>query len=353
MCIIFFPSLSGSSFAGRVIGFSAAAATLLQFTVQNFLYADTVFTVSILLCLCALILTAVLLRRTLPRTSPAPQGNKPQARRGEAAVLIAAVFIMSLVIGLNDGIITALHAQGQMDIASYPRLFYALGLVFAGFIADYKKRRYMPLATVCTMLFSTVAVFFLSNPAMYELNSMLMYFYSGFYMLYFTVSFIDLAPGTGAPELWAGMGRVLRGFATACIALPSVRMFSAWGDMPILLLSCTFSAAVLILLSLSGHLVITRYPEPPQSTVCTERFRISDEERLKAFSEKYALTPRESEVVAHITSGGQNLQKTAEEMYLSRRTLQRYLTSVYIKTGTKSRVMLVRLYLGSTDENSL
>lgn len=335
-------ALKSSKASGRIFGLSAAAATLLQFVMQNLLVTDAAFIISIVISVGILLIFIFRPIFAEPLQTDFRREENNKRLRSDLVLLIAVVFMMSLVVGLNDGIITALHAKGKVNTASYSRLFYALGLILAGFIADCKKRKYMALATVCTMLFSTVAIFFLSNPAMYELNSMLMYFYSGFYVIFLSLSFVDLAPKTKAPDLWAGMGRIVRGAAIALSALPSVWLFNSHGDMPVLLLSCALSAAVLLLLALSGRLFVNKADETKKDAPAP---LLSEEEKLRNFSQKYSLTPRESEVVAHIVSDTKSIQETAEEMYLSRRTLQRYLTSVYKKTNTKSRIMLIHLYL--------
>lgn len=332
--------LSGSESVGKIIGISAAAATVLQFAVQNLFITDTVFIVSIGLSLGVLILCIIKPSKDWVFENALPYDSKPELNRSHVTVLIAAVFIMSLVIGLNDGIITSLHAQKQMNIASWSRLFYALGLVIAGVAADLKKRRYLALTTVCTMLFSTVAIFFLSKPSMYVFNSVLMYFYSGFYVMYLTVTFTDLAPKTSMPTLWAGMGRIVRGVATSVIVIPAMWMFNSFGDTPILIMSCALCAAVLILLSVSGMLLPAKpgvkgsKTDDPSSVL-----QITAEQRLELFSARYSLTPRETEVLNHITSESKSIQEIADEMYVSRRTLQRYITSIYEKTETKSRIM--------------
>ena len=38
------------------------------------------------------------------------------------------------------------------------------------------------------------------------------------------------------------------------------------------------------------------------------------------------------------------LQAIADRLYVSRRTLERYVSAIYEKTGTKSRIGLVSLY---------
>ena len=84
--------------------------------------------------------------------------------------------------------------KNHYDIYGGVRLFYALGLILAGFLADIKERKYLPLSTVCTILLSSVCMFFLSDEVSYFAGTALMYLYSGFYVIFFTVMFLDFAP---------------------------------------------------------------------------------------------------------------------------------------------------------------
>ena len=74
---------------------------------------------------------------------------------------------MSLVAGMIDSVLTAFNAEKSYDIYGGVRLFYALGLILAGFLADIKERKYLPLSTVCTILLSSVCMFFLSDEVSY------------------------------------------------------------------------------------------------------------------------------------------------------------------------------------------
>ena len=119
---------------------------------------------------------------------------------------------MSLVAGMIDSVLTAFNAEKSYDIYGGVRLFYALGLILAGVLADIRERKYLPLSTVCTILLSSVCMFFLSDKVSYFAGTALMYLYSGFYVIFLTVMFLDFAPKSGRPELWAGMGRIVRSF---------------------------------------------------------------------------------------------------------------------------------------------
>ena len=162
--------------------------------------------------------------------NPQPYSSDYSYDRRYAVILIAAVVLMSLVSGMIDSVLTAFNAEKAYAIYSGVRLFYALGLILAGIIADIRERVYLPLATVCAILLSSVCMFFLSEEVSYFAGTALMYLYSGFYVIFFTVMFLDFAPKSGCPELWAGMGRIVRSLTVAATVLPALRIYDALGS---------------------------------------------------------------------------------------------------------------------------
>ena len=151
--------------------------------------------------------------------NPLPYSSDNQRGKKTAAALIVAVVLMSLVAGMIDSVLTAFNAEKAYNVYSGVRLFYALGLILAGLIADIRERIYLPLATVCAILLSSVCMFFLSEEVSYFAGTALMYLYSGFYVIFFTVMFLDFAPKSRCPELWAGMGRIVRSLTVAATVL--------------------------------------------------------------------------------------------------------------------------------------
>ena len=57
-----------------------------------------------------------------------------------------------------------------------------------------------------------------------------------------------------------------------------------------------------------------------------------------------SFTEREAEVFNCLVNTEDNVQTIAESLYVSRRTLERYISAIYEKTGVKSRVGLLNLY---------
>lgn len=336
-----------SRYTGRIIGISMGTAIVLQFVVQNLTPESVSFAVSIYLSV-AFVMYFILwapkdwiLENPLPYSSVGRKDYKP------TVAMIVAVVLMSLVVGMIDSVLTSFNAQKAYDVYSGVRLFYAVGLILAGLIADIGKRKYLPVATVCTILLSTVCMFFLSEEISYFAGTALMYLYSGFYVMFFTVMFLDFAPKSKCPELWAGMGRIVRSFTVAVTILPAFKIYDIAGNIALAVISCLVSICILlVLLPYIGRAVT----DSEQSESVSGQMDMSPQERLKLYAQHCALTPRETEVLEMLLTTEKDLQEIADKLYISRRMVQRYVSSIYEKTETKTRIGLFKSYMDFTSD---
>lgn len=67
-------------------------------------------------------------------------------------------------------------------------------------------------------------------------------------------------------------------------------------------------------------------------------------EKLLRISDEFSFTERETEVFASLVGTEDSIQTIAENLYISKRTLERYISAIYEKTGVKSRVGLINIY---------
>lgn len=346
-CVYYNTSMffAGSRYTGRIIGIGMGAAIFLQFVVQRLMPHTITFMGSILLSVAFVMYFVIRAPKDWILENPLPYSSDSRRSHKEAVSLIAAIVLMSLVAGMIDSVLTAFNAQKTYDIYSGVRLFYALGLILAGFIADIGERKYLPLATVCAILFSSVCMFFLSDEVSYFAGTALMYVYSGFYVIFFTVMFLDFAPKSACPELWAGMGRIVRSLTVAATALPAIKVFDAAGGTALAVGSCLLSIGVLLVLLPHIGYAVTGAEKSKESPKQEE---VSPQERLKLYAERRSLTPRETEVVEKLLMTEDGIQEIADSLYISRRMLQRYISSIYEKTETKTRLGLFHSYMDFT-----
>ncbi len=334
---------AGSRYTGRVIGVGMGAAILLQFVVQELAAQSLVFIASLLLSVAFMMYFIIRAPKDWILENPLPYSSEKRGDAKTMAALIAAVVLMSLVSGMIDSVLTAFHAEQACDVYSGVRLFYAFGLALAGFLADFRERRCFPLATVCAMLLSSICMFFLSEEVGYFAGTALMYLYSGFYVLFFTVMFLDFAPKSGRPELWAGMGRILRSFTVAATVLPALFLYDVLGSAALAAGSCLASIGILLVLlpHIGGAVAV---PERDSEESAGQR-ELSPQERLERYARRCSLTPRETEVLEKLLTTDDDLQGIADNLFISRRMVQRYVTSIYEKTETKSRLGLLQSFM--------
>lgn len=265
--------------------------------------------------------------------------SAPPSRR-TLALVTAGTAILSIVVGLNEDIVTRLYATGALDVTSWPRLCYLAGLLLAGFLADIRKRAFMPVITLCVLMLSNMAIFFLSDPRHYQLNLSILYFYSGFYVVYFTVLFLDLAPGTRWPLLWAGMGRLCRSLCVGAFFLCPSDLFGLLGQEYSIVLNTLLLAGVCAIFFWSGQLRDhgAARSAPP----------LRQAQAIGLFAQKHALTHRETDVLRAVLASSDPLGNIAVCLGISERVMQRHLTSIYAKCGVSGRLELVTAFFGQT-----
>ena len=142
------------------------------------------------------------------------------------------------------------------------------------------------------------------------------------------------------PELWAGMGRAVNNITAAVIA-----------NLVLTLLSSDSSIAVIVLvlfLFVAVSIVAAAYTFQKKAfmeqLITDESDAVSEKEKLRKLSEVFSFTERETEVFGCLVNTEDSVQVIAESLYVSRRTLERYISAIYEKTGVKSRVGLLNLY---------
>lgn len=192
----------------------------------------------------------------------------------------------------------------------------------------------------CVMVFSTICIFLmkLSGPLLASL--IVFYLSTGFFAVFFTTTFMDLSQYMKMPELWAGMGRALNNITAAIIANPILWILSSDNYLASLILMLLLFIAVSVITAVCTTRKIALLREIKKK-IDEDK---SEEKKLKVITAEYSLTNREAEVLLQLVSTEDNIQTIAENLFISRRTLERYITSIYEKTNIKSRIGLVNLY---------
>ena len=318
------------------LGISSMFGIILQYITQNIGLSNNGYLIVIELVLIFIVLLSLHNKSDNSPNESVKMSNITISVR--TWVYIVSVGIMSIILGFQDSIIVIKNANGELELFSYVRLFYAIGLLVAGIIANIRNRVYLPLASGCAMTLSVLAMSFSRDTnTLFNVSMGIMYFYCGFYVMFMTVMFMELGLRRNNPNLYAGLGRVVRSITTCIVVLVTTVLSNYFGENIYTILSCILIIGLLVFMALSGILVPERLSETETMILSNE---IQLEEKLKEIYTRYRFTPKEIETFEKLVTTEMGVQEIANEMGISRRVLQRHISSIYEKTETKTRIGL-------------
>ncbi|MGN0339414.1 MAG: LuxR C-terminal-related transcriptional regulator [Lachnospira sp.] len=387
--------LKNDRYLARTVGVSYMLGILLQFANNNLVNSDTIEAVLLsafmLVLICLLSITWQERNPEIPAYDSSGinctyagngiSGNnglpdsKDTSHRLKALVpgllMVLLIVLMTCIFSTLDNAVTLEHAAGTMDIGQWPRILLALSGLAAGFIYDFKDRKYMFLSMYCVMILSTLCIAVPMLGGSFLTGLVMFYISAGFFAVFFTTSFMELACYMNTPELWAGLGRAVNNITAALIANASLKLLSSGNGIAIIVMVLVLFVAVILVAAaynsridiIKGKSVDLLYSCSLQSgsldsgtlnsntldSVNLEAAAASSgetdkESRLHELSELYSFTPREAEVFGCLVNTDDNLQTIADNLFISKRTLERYISGIYKKTEVKSRAALVRLF---------
>ena len=307
--------------------------------------------------------------------APSASGALPQL-----VLLIFLVIFMTCIFSTLDNTVTLGHADGTMDIGQWPRVLLACSGLAAGFLFDLHNRRFMNLIMYCIMMLSTLSVAILQLGGSFLIGLIVFYLSSGFFVVFFTTSFLALSEDTRCPRLWAGMGRAVNNAGAALVSNLSLSLIASNSSITLIITALVLFATVSILIAAYSMLNapgvqtetggtmthkmqatceanaihntkaalgndssastvsdISSDPDYPQNTPNADPF--------STFSTAFSLTDREQSVFDQLVNTEKSIQEIADSLFISRRTCQRYITSIYEKVGAKSRMGLYQSYI--------
>ena len=231
----------------------------------------------------------------------------------------------------------------------------------AGMLYDIRESRYMHMVMYCVMMLSTICMMSMMLGMPFIVGLVVFYLSAGFFSVYFTAGFMEIAPEMKHPGCWAGMGRAVNNFCALITVFITTRFEMENGYYMMI-------AAVVLFVVISILLFLYQSPvkekksgeqeEQPLSVgntdenisgtaddtgIDTERCPDSDDS-FAIFCGKYGLTQREREVLQALVTSDKPAQEIAHEIGMSRAAFYRHIASLNEKTGTKARVGLLQFY---------
>ena len=151
---------------------------------------------------------------------------------------------MTCIFSTLDNTVTLGHADGTMDIGQWPRILLACSGLAAGFLFDLHNRRFMNLIMYCIMMLSTLSVAILQLGGSFLIGLIVFYLSSGFFVVFFTTSFLALSEDTRCPRLWAGMGRAVNNAGAALVSNLSLSLIASNSSITLIITALVLFATV-------------------------------------------------------------------------------------------------------------
>lgn len=268
-----------------------------------------------------------------------------------AVVLVTVILLMTFIFSALDNVVTLVHAEGGADIGQWPRLFLALSGIAAGVLFDIRDQRFMNQIMYCVTVLSVIAMLVIEFGGAFIIGLIVFYLAAGFFVVYFTTSFINISYNMGWTSLWTGAGRAVNNIGAGIVGIMTYVIAKTPGIMVmsilVIVLLVLISIAVFVLDSVQKR----QYRHYDEENVTNgEGVVVMKEKDFAAFADKHRLTEREREVLQKLLVSDGSVQDIADELYISRASLYRHISSMNEKTGTRSRVGLIQYYYGWSED---
>ena len=289
----------------------------------------------------------------ITRPEQADAGSSRQAAPDSVKTATCAVWLLALVVLLAcmfstlDNVVTLANAQGSISVETWPRLFLAASGLAAGALFDIRERRYMGFIMFAVTVLSTISILAVEAGASPVIGLIVFYLSSGFFVTFFTTTFLQLAPRMRTPQLWAGMGRAANNLCAFTVSGVSMMLTQSG-------IAAVMIASLILFVLVSVAFVGAELFRLPSTVGEREAIKAglaaaaapTLEEMQAEFISRSGLTPREEEVLRAVTADERPLKQVADDLGISLRMVQRHLTSIYSKTDTQTRAGLTRAFFG-------
>lgn len=249
----------------------------------------------------------------------------------KSILYLSAIVILLLSTVKNVGFYFPSADLGNSGISlEFTRIFYALGLVLAGYVND-KNRQYGAILCIVTIFMPFVMLLLNNSDSSKLILWIISYFLFGFFAVYRVILFSDIA-GKNTDYLflaplglmWGRVGDVLGNFIGIAFKHQNILL--------IIMLSVLFVATIISFLSLYQKIYYAQIALP-----------VKDQETiLQEIADKYQITGREMDVFKLVIDGYSN-GEIASALYVSENTIKFHIKHLLKKTGCVNRVELMHL----------
>ena len=256
------------------------------------------------------------------------QKGSEDISRTDLLLYICFILLLNIVHGLGYYLPNSDTANANISIEVF-RLFYAVGLVIAGFIIDRNRKTGFLLCMVALAFSSAMPLLHESEFGVY-LVWIITYLTAGIISVYRTISFLDIANATGK-IFWAPVGLLLGriGYPLGEFVRASIE-----GNSALLLVAISLVYALSIIFA--ALIFVSKSTELQSSAEEVTDFH-------SIFVEKYGLSSREIQILDEILSLHSN-KEIAASLFITEATVKFHVGNLYKKTNCKNRNELIKLY---------
>ncbi len=277
------------------------------------------------------------------------------------AMLIVMVSCLAALHGCGD--IMALKHYAQFDESLFhdtARLFFPAGIIAAGCVADYAQRKYLLSVTALALLLRIISLLTTNTQDMFFLAQSTEYFIDSFCIMSYTLYFMDIAPLSDKPSLWAGMGRTLAlpisalsanvfalildnfslpGFMAAYVLILALlnlffyhAAFREWLEIPAYERNAAEVPAPVIPVEPTGAPIPAAAIPLPETVTASGDSLAAVTHDLAYYQQKFDFTRRELDVLTGILEAKTAIT-IAEELGIKERTVRFHISNILKKTG--------------------
>lgn len=314
-------SLQDDPEAGMIMGIAMSIAVFLQWFLQIFIGIEIFFTF-VIDVLVMIFLIFFRDRFDLDKNILETQKVK-MTDILPVMIVTGIIFLVFSFDNRMEQIITNEQFQ-TINIYTWPRLFLIAAYLGFGYFHDRFAGAYDQLCALMAALLSIISLILLTNRAYLNLSMIIFYLELGLLISYYNLIFWKICLNKKYLSLWASMGRILDGGISILLALFNQRGFDLFTEI-IIDIIVIIMIVILIAFENRGRMAENRE---------------SDTEK---FIKKYKLTEREKDVFYELLKPEIGVEQMAEDLFISRRTLQRHISSIYDKCSVSNRAGLIAL----------
>ena len=239
---------------------------------------------------------------------------------------LSGVIVLMMVISVAGSGISYAIPQAPDVNWNLIRAFYALGLILAGWITD-RSRLVGEICAAASLAYPLVTMALIGEGVAGTAALAASYAVRGFLTVYYIIVCTDLGAEENALLPLSALGLFLARVTEALMTI----LLTRW-QIPAVVQLITSAALFIPLLILFVLMETKRYAPQP----------VSQEQRLALFGEAHGLTARESEVLRYLAEGLSD-DEIGESCHISRSTVRFHVSNLLKKTGSASRLEVVRL----------